>query len=169
MSDGPPISILNLGVLPPSNDISPPIRFACIKSILNDDFSQVKSPSCRCQRLYVLRKIWFTASPSWLVSVVNGESGANFIVGCLGTSVRRQSSPIVRCRLRCGLVTCRYTVLTRLSRPAVVEAVTSQPSNGAMVKATGFRECRLAERVLQRTTPLTLLTVELFLWPLWMS
>lgn len=118
MSDGPPISILNLGFLPLSNHTLLPIRFARIKSNMNDVFNQVSFVSlppapCPGENHRFIVAIVALVCRQWRVWIE------------LHFRRMLETSSLLRACVRCGLATCSYTVITHLSRPAFVEAVMS--------------------------------------------
>lgn len=126
MSAGPPISSLNLGFLPQINRTLLPTRFACIKSLTNDVFFFFKSS-----------QVCIVALPAASRPGENLRYYSVAIVACVCrqwrvwkelhflTSVGHRSSPFSVPAFDEGLVTCSYTVITHLSRPAFVDAVMS--------------------------------------------
>lgn len=131
MSAGPPISSLNLGFLPQINRTLLPTRFAGIESLMNDVFffffNQVKSVLWRCQRLLVLGKISDIIQcrhRGLCLSSMASLERTSFSDECW-KRVLDIGAAFFRACVRCELVTCSYTVITHLSRPAFVDAVMS--------------------------------------------
>lgn len=127
MSAGPPISSLNLGFLPQINRTLLPMRFACIKSLMNDVFLIKSSLYCGAASGFSCwgkSQILQCRHRGLCLSSMASLERTSFSDECW-KRVLDIGAAFLRACVRCGLVTCSYTVITHLSRPAFVDAVMS--------------------------------------------